>query len=90
MTTTTTKTLAVPTIHLNGTSRENLMEDLLGAYHALTEAITALGRACPNGRDYYPQGNDALSAALEDHRSRLARLESVKAELMQVAEAIGS
>jgi hypothetical protein len=61
MTTTTTTTLAVPTIHLNGTSRESLMEDLLGAYHALTEAIAALGRACPNGRDYYPQGNDALS-----------------------------
>lgn len=80
--------LAVPTIHLNGTSKESLVTGLCDAAHAIQIAITALGQAAPNGRDYYPQDMRALQKAQDQHNARVLRLRSVYAELMEIAEAI--
>jgi len=81
-------TLAVPTIHLNGTSRESLMDRLRDAMDAIIEAEKALMQACPNGRDYYPQGPDAIQEALRQHANRLHNLRAVYIELMEIAGAI--
>lgn len=43
--------VVLPIVHLNGTSREQLMEERLNARDALQEALRALCRAAPNGRD---------------------------------------
>ena len=51
--------MMVPTVHLNGTSKCELMRQVMGARIALHTAIDALQQACPNGRDYYVQGPDA-------------------------------
>ena len=81
-------TLAIPTVHLNGTSREELMEQLLNAVEALRVAIDAVSAACPNGRDYYVQGPDATQEALRQHANRLHNLTAVRVELNEIAEAI--
>jgi hypothetical protein len=47
-----------------------------------------LAEATPNGRDYYPQGPDVLYKAIDEHRSRQQRLESVKKELQELVENI--
>lgn len=73
-----------PTIHLNGTSRQRLLDDLTAAADAMREAHRAVCNASPNARDYYPQGSDAFGAADDEHRARLARLESVLAELNEL------
>lgn len=76
--------LAVPTVHLNGTSKDQLLAQLCDAGDALRSAITALANASPNARDYYPQGNSACRLAADQHASRMQRLESVLDELTEI------
>jgi len=80
--------MMVPTVHLNGTSREALLEQVNTAYAAVWEALTALSAAWPNGRDYYPQGDAAYSEAVAEWDARAAKLRSVRDELRLLAEAI--
>lgn len=80
--------LTVPTIHLNGTSKERLIEALCEASGKLNEAYAALKETAPNGRDYYVQGNTALINAIAEHSSRLRRIDDVRKELNQLAIAI--
>jgi hypothetical protein len=77
-----------PTLHLNGTSATDLLEQTLNATHAVSDAITKLEAAAPNARDYYPAGQDALLWASREYQSRIDRLVSVKNELMDIAEHI--
>lgn len=81
-------TLAVPTIHLGGTSRQELLDQLSNAMAAVSDAEAALGAACPNGRDYYVQGQDAIQEALRQHANRLHNLRAVYIELNEIAEAV--
>lgn len=80
----------LPTVHLNGTPRDMLVEQLCDAGNAVMEAMHKLGQASPNGRDYYPQGDAALRLALLQHDSRMTRLRSVYQELQAIAEAIAN
>lgn len=80
--------MQTPTIHLNGTSKEALLEQWEEAYNALRIAIEKLAAAAPNGRDYYPQGPDAFAKATEEHRERLRKLTTVHAELQELAETV--
>ena len=76
----TTK-LTLPTLHLNGTSARSLLSGYEEAYEAVREAIVFVARAYPNGRDYYPQGDTAISEALLEHERRLMLLKAVSDEL---------
>jgi len=81
-------TLTHPTIHMNGTSKKELLEALQTAYLAIGEAKKALAQTSPNGRDYYPSGPDAINKAQDEHFDRMARLISVQKELAEIAEGI--
>ena len=80
--------LTVPTVHLNGTSREELLRQVQDAGQAVWQALDALAKASPNSRDYYPQGVAAYSAACGEHERRCRALRTVYHELTQVSEAI--
>jgi len=80
--------MKVPTIHSNGTSRDELLRQVCDAGQAICDALNKMCDAAPNGRDYYPQGDGALKEATQEHRSRVARLESVLDEYMELAEQI--
>jgi hypothetical protein len=80
--------MQIPTIHLNGTSKDSLVEGLCNASAALDAAYQELKKTAPNGRDYYPQGAKAMEAAEREHMSRLRRLDEVKKEVDELAEAI--
>lgn len=84
------RSLMVPTIHPNGTSRDYLLESYKHAADAVRDAIIALDEAAPHGRDYYPQGQGAIDHAIEEHRERLMKLADVISELEQIAQAIGA
>lgn len=71
----------IPTVHLNGTSAEQLMESYLEVRRALVAARDALCKAAPHGRDYYPQGQEASTLAFDQHYLRVKRLEIVTREL---------
>lgn len=77
-----------PTIHLNGTSKGELLRQLTDAIIAIGDAEIAVAKACPNGRDYYVQGRGAIDDALREHSDRLARLAAVRSELEQIAEGL--
>ena len=80
--------MMIPTIHLNGTSRIALLAAHMEAGRKLRAAIDALRETAPHGRDYYPQGNGAISVAMREYQSRLDRLQGVLKELQDIAEAI--
>lgn len=80
--------MTLPTIHLNGTSRDGLVSPLVAASDAIAVAFDALKQTYPNGRDYYPQGPDAIRRATEEYMARLHRLDSVKAEIDSIIKAI--
>jgi hypothetical protein len=74
-----------PTIHMNGTSGKDLLEQYRNAMKALGAAFDALSKCGPNGRDYYPQGQEAILAALDEHRSRRERLSAIYDEITEIA-----
>lgn len=80
--------MMIPTVHLNGTSRRELIKLQLDAISKLREAIDVLGLAAPNGRDFYVQGPDATNRATAEHALRVARVQSVMDELQDIAEAV--
>lgn len=74
-----------PTIHLNGTSKRELLEQYTEASHAVDAALDALYKAGPNGRDYYVQSASALYKAQDEHYARIKKLREVKQELDDIA-----
>lgn len=82
--------LVAPHVHLNGTSKAELLEQLENIYTALGEAYDAVKRSAPNGRDYYPLPPDAMEAAREQHVRRLTVIDSLRNELVAQCNMIES
>lgn len=80
--------MMVPTIHLNGTKKEWLEDQVYRAVMALQAAETAMSEASPNGRDYYVQGPSAIGAAISEHVERMAKIAKVREEMTALYEAI--
>ena len=59
-------TLTLPTLYLNGTSRDSLLDGYLAALDALRLAMEALQAAAPNARDYYVQAGDTFFSSTEN------------------------
>lgn len=73
-----------PTVHLNGTSKGELLRQFEHATTTLQAAIAWAANATPNARDYYPQGPDAFPKAYQEHTDRLRKLEEVHAEFQEL------
>ena len=80
--------MITPTIHLNGTSADELIEQLDRAQRAVLDATKALAQAAPNGRDYYPQGATAAVQAIGEHRVRLTALAGIRTDLLAILESV--
>ena len=78
--------MMLPTIHMNGTSKTDLLEGYCDAISAVLLALEALARTTPNGRDYYPQGDGACAIASREHDARKRALMKVMDELQTLAE----
>ena len=77
-----------PTIHLNGTGKQDLLDGYIAAFLAVDAAVDALTRVEFNARDYYVQGPDAYTAARAERRAQFAALGNVGAELREIAASI--
>jgi hypothetical protein len=82
--------MTLPTIHLNGTHPRDLLEDQMAVTNALRAAIESMQRACPNGRDYYPQSSTAFQAAMDEHRDRILKLTNVLREVEAIMDHLAS
>ncbi len=78
--------MTLPTIHLNGTSVEALMEANDAVYDALQNVMNKFAAASPNGRDYYTQGPEAFGKAVEEHEARTRAVYAVMRELETIGE----
>lgn len=80
--------MMIPTIHMNGTSKESLLDDACNVMSAIAKAIDVACAAAPNARDYYTQGPEAFGKARDEHDSRCERLDAVRKEYEELALAI--
>lgn len=68
----------VPTIHLNGTSPQALADEYLALVRAIRSAGDALDSATCNGRDFYPQGEEAWKNARREREEAYRKLREVR------------
>lgn len=74
--------VAVPTIHLNGTSADTLLAETRAAIDALAIARKALADMTVHGRDHYVKADkESLAKALAEHEARFAAIDRIAAEL---------
>jgi hypothetical protein len=84
-----TSTIIRPIINNNGTSIDDLIQPRLDAREALREAIDALLRVTPNGRDYPGTGGvDKCVADRDLHYARIKALAAIGDDLMAEAVSI--
>ncbi len=77
--------ITLPTVHLNGTGRAQLLCQNKDALIAVRKAITAVQAAAPHGRDYYTQDPvTSYTKAREEHAVRLRALEKIESELIEI------
>jgi hypothetical protein len=90
MTTLETNALVIPSVHLNGTSRGMLYDQLRDGVTDINTAIETLNKASPHMRDYYvkPNSEEAYRLALAQHNSRIQRLIDVRTELETIFQAM--
>jgi hypothetical protein len=69
--------MILPTIHLNGTGKNALERDYRNARVKLREAIRAFESIDFNGRDYYPQGEEAFTLARRERDFLAQKLKDV-------------
>lgn len=77
--------LIPPTIHSNGTSKQELLKQLLAVADAARVLQTALREAMPNARDYYPQGDGVATQAREAWAERMMAVNALCDEVMEQA-----
>ena len=74
-----------PTVHLNGTSEESLLDGFSAAHNAIIDAIKAMEDCAPNARDYYVNYG-SIHIAISEHSARVASLVAVRDDIMELAE----
>lgn len=81
--------VVAPIIHMNGSSKDRLIEALSNAYDKFSEAYDALRQCAPNGRDYYLE-DGRFDKARDQHIRRLGAvagvMESLDAEMTAIQE----
>lgn len=82
------QSLAKPLVHLNGTSRAELVRQYETAMNALNTAIDLVRETAPHGRDYYPLPPAVGGIAVQQHNDRMNRLCLVHNELSEIFDHI--
>ncbi len=77
--------MKAPTVHLNGTSPQALLDAATEAREAVEAAVQKLRAVYPNARDYYPQGPGALALAEEQFIALERKLLDVSEDLLALA-----
>lgn len=80
--------MMIPSVHLNGTGKVNLLSELEEAHNALLVADQKLRQVTVHGRDYYVQGPAAYTQARTEMDARLAALETLMHDVREMHLAI--
>lgn len=74
-----------PTVHLNGTSGQDLFNQVMGVRRAVEAANAMLTEAWPNSRDYYVQGDGAYAEVRKEWEEHSRKLQAVAADMQAIA-----
>lgn len=74
----------IPTVHMNGTSYQDLFDQAMDARSSLKNALDLMRRMTPDGRDYYVQGDGATEQARKDHARRTNAVSTVIDEIEEI------
>lgn len=80
--------MKTPTIHLNGTPADRLLEQYTTAYVKAQELLDALGQIDFNARDYYVQEPGAFEVAREESVARYQAVKQIRSEMQDFILAI--
>ena len=80
--------MKLPTIHMNGSPRQMLLDEAETAYASMHDAIDAVRAMTVNGRDFYPQGPNAAQEAMREHERLIRQLCEARAEIEQYIEGL--
>jgi len=82
--------LAVPFVHINGTSKASLLEGYTKAYESLLDAEKALCAMAPHMRDYYPYPlkDGQWELADDQHAARLRKISEIMSDLIVLSTAV--
>lgn len=75
----------LPTVSVNGTSPDRLLEQQTTVMGAARVLLEAMRHACPNGRDFIGREGD-LRAALAAYRTRIEQVEGIIRDAEKTAE----
>lgn len=77
------KQLVIPTIHLGGTDKDELIDQLTNAFGLVSAAIRGVQESAPHARDYWvhTQGYIDWHQAVAQFRERIAKLTEVRDEI---------
>ena len=78
--------LIVPTVNINGTHADNLVEALTDVAHVLLQAIEKMQAAMPHGRDYQVHGNGPQ--ARKQWSNRISHVRNLRNEVIDLALSI--
>jgi len=78
----------VPTVHLNGTDKQDLLNQLQEAIGSVEDAGKSLAKASPHLRDYYTQPKGEWNRAQDQHEARIVKLREIVKELETIAEGV--
>lgn len=68
--------IITPIIHLNGSGKRALLDQLCTAYRAVQDAMDALRQCAGNGRDFYPEPG-RFERYERQHQERYMHLKTV-------------
>ena len=77
--------ITLPTIHLNGTSPETLLEDNINCARACNQALDIILKAEFNARDYYPVPG-SWERALAERTTHLRAIKAAADHFFAIAE----
>jgi hypothetical protein len=80
--------MQLPAIHLNGSGKNNLIEEAGDCYLAIVKALDVVSSRPPNARDYYVISGEAYNLALAEHQDRIKRLHALGREFEALCEGI--
>ena len=80
--------LCVPTVHLNGTSKDELLGQLRRAIITATALKEFLAEAMPHDRDYYVQGEGLGIRARMQQKVRILKVETIIDDLTAIFQSV--
>lgn len=78
----------IPSVHMNGTSFDELCKQQRSVIDAISEAIAVHRKAAPHGRDYYVQEPGAYDKAMTEFGRTQNRLIEIQKEMTTILAGI--